>query len=567
MRLNNVFKSLDLVVILLFGTVAWSITMVKSGLLYDYGLGFWGPNGHDGIWHIALAQNLANGSWEMPVFAGERIKNYHVGFDLILAFIHKITFVPLINLYFQIIPPLLALSIGYFCYRFVYQWKKSRIKSIAATFFVYFGGSFGWIVTLLREGKIDGESLFWSQQSVSTLVNPPFALSILVLFIVVFILTGRLHDRKGLMLVAFLSGILIQIKVYAGILVLIGLFAAGFWELIRRNGSWLVKVAVGSLIISILFIAPTTKSVEQMVVLRPFWFLESMVANPDRLYLPKLSEAMINYYLGGNWIKALLAYGAVFLIFIVGNLGTRVVGAIEMVRSAKKIRNLDFVEVFIYSVVIVGILIPLFFIQTGTAWNTIQFMYYSLLFLGILTGVSVGSFIERQKDITRRFAIIILIIVFTLPTTVATLINHYLPKRPPAKISNYELEALSFLRNETDGIVLTPVFSRSDAEMAASNPPRPLYLYESSAYVSAFSGKKTFLEDEVNLEITGFDWQGRKKEIIRALASASPQTFRSFLKGKNITYIYWIKKGETQNSFLGLDKIYENDLVAIYKFD
>jgi hypothetical protein len=56
--------------------------MVKSGVYYGYGIGFWGPNGHDGVWHISLINSLSKGSLEMPIFAGEQIKNYHIGFEL-----------------------------------------------------------------------------------------------------------------------------------------------------------------------------------------------------------------------------------------------------------------------------------------------------------------------------------------------------------------------------------------------------------------------------------------------------------------------------------------------------
>src|SRR3990167_4887243 len=99
-------------VLIIVGTLTWSLTMVKSGIVYDYGMGFWGPNGHDGVWHISLIRSLAEGSWKMPLFAGENINNYHVGFDLLLAIIHKLTLIPVHTLYFQIIPPLTALFTG-----------------------------------------------------------------------------------------------------------------------------------------------------------------------------------------------------------------------------------------------------------------------------------------------------------------------------------------------------------------------------------------------------------------------------------------------------------------------
>src|SRR3989344_1131603 len=106
--------------LILVGSGIWSATMVKSGLIYDYGMGFWGANGHDGVWHIALIKSLARSSLEMPTFAGESLKNYHIGFDLLVALIHKITYVPVQILYFQIIPPTLAFFLGIVTYKFVF---------------------------------------------------------------------------------------------------------------------------------------------------------------------------------------------------------------------------------------------------------------------------------------------------------------------------------------------------------------------------------------------------------------------------------------------------------------
>ena len=90
-------------------------------------------------------------------------------------FLENVTFIPIHTLYFQIIPPILALGIGLFVYWFTLTWKKSKLAAFWATFFTYFGGNFGWIVTLIKDGRIGGESIFWSQQSISTLLNPPFA--------------------------------------------------------------------------------------------------------------------------------------------------------------------------------------------------------------------------------------------------------------------------------------------------------------------------------------------------------------------------------------------------------
>lgn len=566
--------------VILAGTLIWSITMVKSGLIYAFGMGFWGPNGHDGVWHIALTKGIARSSWEMPIFAGEAIKNYHVGFDLILAGLHKLTFIPIHTLYFQVLPPLTALLIGYFAYRFVYSWFRSHTKAFWAVFFVYFGGGWGWLVTLIREGRLGGESMFWSQQSISTLINPPFALSLVFLFAGLYYLRRGLRyktkSKTRLIIATFLFGTLVQIKVYAGVLALGGLLVAGIWRMVQRKGISLMKVFTGALILSILIFSPTTKGIEQAVVFAPFWFLETMMSDPARFYWPKFAEAMVNYKLAGNWIKGIAAYGTAFLIFWFGNLGSRIIKEPLVFGWLKNWRKLTYLEVFFGSVIAAGGLIPLFFIQTGTPWNTIQFMYYALVFSGILAGIALGGWLERIKtdptastmvNHTKTVGLITVVVFLTIPTTIGTL-RHYLPSRPPAKIYHEELEALEFLSSQPEGVVLTQPFDKDAAQEALDNPPRPLYLYESTAYVSAFSDKPVYLEDEVNLEITGYDWRSRREKMLE-LDEVEIGKAKKFINDNNIKYAYLLKDKEFNFEAISsvADKIFENQLVTIYRLD
>ncbi len=554
-------------ILILIGTVIWSLIMVKSGLLYDFGMGFWGPNGHDGVWHIALINHLANSNWQMPVFAGETLKNYHVGFDLLLAILHRITTIPVQTLYFQIIPPIIAFLTGFLTYKFVYLWKKSKSQAFWATFFIYFAGSFGWIVSLAREGQIGGESMFWSQQAISTLVNPPFALSVVLMLLG---LIGLLKFKKSLTIwrilaISLIFGILAQIKVYAGILSLGGLFIAGLYEFIKEKKTTLIKVFIASSIFAALLFFPLNQYSAGLIVFRPFWFLETMMGLSDRFNWPRFAEAMVNYRLGNIWYKAIPAYSIAFLIFIVGNMGIRIIKAPLMIQWLKKYKKLSFVEIFFAVVIFSGIVFPMFFLQEGTPWNTIQFFYYSLTFSGVLAGVVFGKWLEEKRQKLIKALVIIAIIFLSIPTTVATL-KHYLPSRPPAKISNEELQALSFLSKQSSGVVLTYPFDREAAKEAIANPPRPLYLYESTAYVSAFSEKTVYLEDEVNLDITGYDWRERREKVEFFLNTLDQEEVRSYLKENNISYIYWIKgqRARLGESQLGITKIFENSEVDIF---
>jgi len=81
------------------------IPVIRSGLTSDYGIGFWGSNGHDGVWHLGLINHISNPlKISMSVFAGEALKNYHPLFDILIAFFSKITFISTSIWLFQIFP-------------------------------------------------------------------------------------------------------------------------------------------------------------------------------------------------------------------------------------------------------------------------------------------------------------------------------------------------------------------------------------------------------------------------------------------------------------------------------
>jgi len=544
-------------VVIFLGSITWALTMVRSGWAYKYGYGFWGPNGHDGIWHIALSKSLSSGSFENPVFAGENLKNYHLGFDLLLALLHKLTTIPISVLYFQILPPLFAVVIGLLVYKFVYLWRGSKNESLWATAFVYFGSGFGFLVTFLRDGVITGESMFWSSQSVSTLVNPPFALSL------IFILSGLIAlQKKNLLLSILFFGLLIQIKAYAAILILGGLFVSGMYSLIINHQSLTIKIFFGSLVTNLFLFSLVKNDSLSVFVWQPMWFLETMMSYSDRLGWERFYSAMTTYRMGGIWFKEILAYGVAFIIFIMGNMGIRVVGFYFFAKNKK----LDSLLVFILTMVSMAVVIPMFFVQNGTPWNTIQFFYYYLFFFSIFAGISTSWIKNKIKYI--------IFFIFAILGAWSTL-QHYLPIMPQAMVSSGEYEALNFLAKQPQGVVLTYPFDKNKAKEAEKNPPRPLYLYESTAYVSAFSGKQSFEEDEVNLNITGYDWKTRSEQVLWFVSNLDVKAGKDFLKSNNIKYLYLVKEAsplqgellKLGTTELGLTKIFENSTVDIFQVE
>ncbi len=525
--LRHFVRNRLVIFIILAGTLTWSLTMVRSGINGQ----FWGANAHDGIWHIALAKSIARGTLEMPTFAGEQIRNYHIGFDLLLAFFNKITGIPVINLYFQVIPPLLALSIGLTAYLFVSHWRNSKAEALWVVFFVYFGGSLAWIF-----GKQD--SMFWAQQSVTTLINPPFALSLLVIFTG---LIGLYRYTKspsviGGVVTIMLFGMLSQIKIYAFILVVGGLFLSSVWDYYKKRNLSLLIIFFGTALLGTLIFVPINSFSSGVLVFYPFWFLETMMLFPDRVGWVNYFNAMQAYSARGEWIKTIVAYFGAFIIFISGNFGSRLIGKISIFRLINKWKKITSIDVFIYAVIAGGIIFPMLFVQTGTAWNTIQFFYYSLFFMGILAGIALAGI--KSKVLAA------VIVLLTIPTTINELKNIYLTPQPSVEISSSELEALDFLETEPLGVVLTYPTEHS----------------KSTAYVSAYTNKPVYLEDEINLNIMGYEWEGRRTLV----ENITPNLFSD----NNIEYIYQLKSqpGLWSNiKELRLTTIYENNEVLIYE--
>lgn len=524
-----------IILLVVFGSTTWFLTMVRSGLNGQ----FWGANAHDGIWHIALANSLARGSLEMPTFAGEALKNYHIGFDLLVAFISKITGIQSLNLYFQVLPIIFAIVTGLLTYIFVSKWRKSQSEARWATFFVYFGGSWAWIF-----GKQD--SMFWSQQSITTLINPPYTLSLIFLLTALIFLHQYTKTSKFFyyLLTVIFFGLLSQIKVYAFVLSIGALFVLGIWKLVTEKRLNLLNVFVGTLSLGTAVFVPINSLSDGTLIFQPFWFLETMMLFPDRVGWINFYEAMKAYTARDEWIRASVAYAVAFVIFIVGNFGTRFLAIWQTIKDIKRWRKLESISIFIYLVIAAGIVLPMLFVQTGTAWNTIQFFYYSLFFSGVLAGIALAK-------IENKTFIVLMIVLLTVPTTLSELLAIYMTPRPSSSISQSELEALKFLNDQPDGVVLAYPTEHS----------------KSTAYVSAYGNKPVYLEDEINLNIMGYDWQDRREKVVDYFEKSEESYDSTLINENDIEYLYILKGQDSTADFTrrNMERIFENNEVTIYK--
>jgi hypothetical protein len=205
------------------------------------------------------------------------------------------------------------------------------------------------------------------------------------------------------------------------------------------------------------------------------------------------------------------------------------------------------------------------------ASNTSQFLQYFILLFGILAGVStaklfakiLSGWIDKSQLLKIIFAGII--IALAIPTQVGLIYEFY--KRPAfAKITKEELIALSFIKKSTteNSIILTPPYNQY---LALEGKTPEIWDWADTAYVAAFSGRRTYFDDQEQVDIMGYDFEKRKlfKEFV--FKEKDEKLVAEALSQEKIDYLYFPKllKPNADLSKTNLIKIFENDKVEIWQ--
>jgi hypothetical protein len=537
---------------LAFGFLAL-IPVIFSGQIYSFGLGFWGPNGHDAIFHLSVINSLKDSLVKLshPQLLGSFLKNYHIGLDWLLALVSKVTNIEPTVLFFRWLPIALVVVIVTQLIKLSSYLKLSKVGTRLVLFLSFLTGSLGFVYHLAKSGTLfAGESLFWMNQSASIFLNPPFALSIALLLIFINLYSSK-KTSKFLTLV-LIGGLLAQVKVYAFILLVLAL-------VIKKE----FRLVLGIGLIGLLISLPTLGLQGSPFVFSPLWFPRSLVAAQDKLDLARLAQAWQVYEINSVYLKLFLVNVFALVIYLLGNLGIRVIGLLNILKKEPQDKTLSLLKY----ISILGLIIPLLFIQKSNPWNTIQFSYYSLFFLGLFTAKTISPWLDSSKNKVSQVIIgWTLLLLFTLPTTIGTL-KDYVTPYSASKISFTELHALDTLKSQPPGVVVSPVYHKDVSKPFPE--PKSLYAYTSTAYISALSGQQEYLADLINLDITGFNYQERSKNVQRLYRTNDSIWVKDFLKEANIKYVY-----QTPASKLSIDPdkacltpLFDSGEVVIYTFN
>ena len=545
-----------------------------SGTFKNGDLVFWSAHGHDGLWHIALMEEFKKGyPFQNPSFAGQKLINYHFFSDIAPAMVSK--YLPLTNfdLYFRIFPFIYSVFLGASVFFLTRKITNSFGASLWATFFTYFGGSFGFIVTYLKNKTIGGESIFWATQPQSSSGNPPQIVSNFLLLTSLYYLIVYLQKKDNKLMFAvcvLLFGTISAFKIYAGIVLLGALGIAGLWQLIKERNFGLLLITLFSGILAALLYFPNASATTSFLIFQPWWYIRTMIVEPSRLNLIDWELRRQTYIYENNWKRVIFLEGLGLFIFVFGNLGVRFLGLWEMAKmskdSLKSYFNLTFV-----SIIVLSITLPLLFLQKGVASNTSQFLQYFILFFGILAGITTAQILSKAK-ILSRIITTALIILIMVPTQVGLLyefygqLNH--PRTPFAQITEKELTALKFIKENTadNDTILTPPYNQY-LNLRGATPN--IWDWFDTSYVAALSARRTYMDDYEQADIMGYDYKPRfeiKKIIFESNSSTEVKTA---LAETNANLIYFPKplSPKIDLASIHLTKFFENQEIEIWKIN
>lgn len=512
----------------------------RSGSLFPFGLGFWGPHGHDAIFHLSLIEKFASQPLNLahPQVSGQAITNYHLFFDYFSGLVVKFTSITPTDLYFRIFPVVAGFLIVFLLDKIMSNLSLSKFQKVLAYILVFFGSSFGYLVRLVQNHDyLTGESAFWANQSLSMFLNPPFLLS--VVFLLAFLIIYQKNQKKTidyLVLIIF-GGLLAQIKVYAFILLCLALFF---------NQSYILSLAVG--IFGLMLNLPFAKLSTLPFYFNPLWFSRAMFESADRVYFESIATAWQVFEFSGQYTKIIIISLAALIVFLIGNLGVRVFGFYHLLQS----KSQNKLDSLIRYIVVISIMLPLLITQSINPWNSIQFMYYGLFFLGVYTAVT----------ISKNYLFCVIIIFVGTFGSFGTL-RDYLTTTSSSRVSHQELLGLNILRNQPKGLVLSPAYKQRSVLFA----PVPMYDYTSTAYISALTGQPEYLADTINLDITGINYQDKLKNVQRFYNTTDLVWAKEFLREENISYIIEtpLQVLKLEPSQLNLESLHGGGEIKIYK--
>lgn len=534
-----------LAAILFFVVVIQSIVSFTSGLDINGSLRLMGAHGQDSIYHIALINNLfENIPPNNPVYSGDKLNNYHYFNDFFISIVESFTKIPTLTLYFKVISPFLILLFSWTTFVLIKRLTNSNVISYFAILFVTLSSNLYYIAGLFYPGALITPSVYWVDEYTTRLVNLQLLTSYITVLTVLTLLLiiKNFGQVKYLLFLGLLVGSLIGFKAYGAVLILMGLGVLSLKELIQNRNWEYFKLLVTSTLAAAIFFLMVSKLSQPMFDFSALWFIKTMFESWDRINYPEWELKRQIFMEHNNFLRIWQLYAWGIVLFIVGNLGGRILGVLSLLqRGATRESEVKWILFIIGSL---GILLPMLVIQKGVAWNSIQFIYYSVLAFSLLTVVAIPMVFKKHKYLSIGLALVAWI---TLIPGVYNISDAYLFPKSSSGVNKGIVDASTFLKSQQTGIIIVD--------------PK----YAATALISSLSEKNLFWADEVFLSIQLVDYKQRKAEVENFFDLTKEFNRIEYMKNNGIKYIFTQHSKEDTKLDLEFREIYQNESIDIYQ--
>ncbi len=544
-----------LLVILLIACLTQGYPLLSSFLLTPQGTG--SPVLHDSLWHLSIINQLAYNSPPLhPGMSGYTLANYHYFSDVFLYQIQQLTHIQSIFVYFRIAPIIAASGFTITTFLLARQLTQTKLAAYFGTLLVLFSGSLSWIIPLLWPGKIWPANSIMLDQPFDQLTNAHtyFGFSLFLLGTHLLI-KSRQKSKILLVLAGVIFGFTLGVKAYASFIALAALATASLFQILTTKKTTLaIWGLIPALIIFTFLFSKTINQSQQQLIFSPGWLLEHMAQDTDRFNFPSnFTNKKLAYISTHNYLYLFLLYFHQLFWYLIGNLSTRIISLIVFLSWLFHYKRINPTKIFLLSVVIISLSMPILFHQGKSSYNSVQFAPYGLIVSSLLSALVIE---KLPLNKTKLFFIFTFIFTLSLPTSAKTFYEYVSQTKTHHQISNFDLQALKYLKQNStnDDVVLTPPGSQHDLFMI----------------VPAISSRTTYYSGAVFAPLTGIDPTDKlsKRQILFDLSSTLSQK-KNFLISNNISHIYLHTDDQqlinhlTQNNLV--TNFYSNQEITILK--
>lgn len=559
-------------VLVVVGIWAQVSAIVTSGLRNAAGVTFHTLNGVDGVLHLAFA-DFMKGSFPpvQPGAIGLTITNYHYWSDLLFSEVSLLTTIPTSQLYFQLYPVLIAVVLTVATILLVDVLGGNKVAQWWALFMHFFAGNAFWLLSLIVNQKF-GWNMPAIDHGVLQFLNMPQAFARLI-FIVGFIYWWKWMQKPSwskASIWAVLFASLFGFKVYWGIfaVVIVSIWLAwkslGYLWNVFKNKDFSVTTDLKQLlmgyglfgVLASLIFFPVNKGAGTLFWAPFAW--PKLIMGQTNLEINEWWLRLQVYEAAGNTKALIVWYGIAVTLFVIGVFGTRLLGIIPPIAWLRSKQHRALVS-FMWPVAIVLTFIGMNVLQSSGGSNVFNFFILSLWIAGTFVAFNM-AWLQQNAPRWLYLSTAVLVLILSVPRPLQDLAifarTFYHTRQDAFRLSNSELEALTFLKNKPDGIV-------------QSHPKHKHDFYE-TPYIALMTEKQSYLGGQGILLSHNQPVQEREEVVQTIFNSTNSAKVRAALDESGISYLYMrsdlypdrLKIG-TQSGFF--TEIYNQGSIKIYQ--